>query len=430
MGNGSESSEFQSSISKNNDIILGVVYSLIGLFSLSGNSMLLLVAYQKRTILKPAEFFIVNLAISDLGMTITLFPLAIPSLFAHRWLFDEITCTYYAFCGVLFGLCSLTNLTVLSTVCCMKVCYPTYGNKFSSSHSCILLLCVWAYAFVFATAPLADWGNYGPEPYGTACCIDWKASNREHKAISYTVSLFVFCYLIPCTLILISYTLILMTVKASRKAVRQHLSPQTKGNSVHSLIIKLSVAVCIGFLLAWTPYAVVAMWAAFRDATEVPSIAFALAAVFAKSSTLYNPMVYLLLKPNFLNVLTKDLSVFQTLCTIVCGSCRESVERPPCVHTEVRSSKKCGSHFRENQAICRSCFDTFECFSNYPRCCSLGHIKASQTVANSAVKNPTCSIGSPSPMHLVVIASRTRSDVKTIEAPTSSLQPDFINDFI
>lgn len=55
-----------------------------GLVSLSGNSLLLLVAYRKRSTLKPAEFFIVNLAVSDLSMTVTLFPLATPSFFAHR----------------------------------------------------------------------------------------------------------------------------------------------------------------------------------------------------------------------------------------------------------------------------------------------------------------------------------------------------------
>lgn len=38
--------------------------------------------------LKPAEFFIVNLAISDLSMTVTLFPLATSSFFAHRYLVE------------------------------------------------------------------------------------------------------------------------------------------------------------------------------------------------------------------------------------------------------------------------------------------------------------------------------------------------------
>jgi len=36
-----------------------------------------------------------------------------------------------------------------------------------------MIVGVWCYAMVFAMGPLANWGQYGPEPYGTACCIDW-----------------------------------------------------------------------------------------------------------------------------------------------------------------------------------------------------------------------------------------------------------------
>ncbi|NXS37642.1 OPN5 protein, partial [Pomatostomus ruficeps] len=140
-----------------------------------------------------------------------------------RWLFDQAVCTLYAFCGVLFGLCSLASLTALSTVCCLKVCYPAYGrcwDGFSRSHAAGLLLCVWAYALAFAAAPLAQWGSYGPEPYGTACCITWEASSRENTL--YILALFIFCYLLPCLLILVSYALILWTVRVSRRAMRQH----------------------------------------------------------------------------------------------------------------------------------------------------------------------------------------------------------------
>lgn len=113
------------------------------------------------------------------------------------------------------------------------------GNKFSPCHAGVLLLCVWAYALMFATAPLAEWGSYGPEPYGTACCITWNASSRE--ATLYILALFIFCYLLPCLLILVSYSLILWTVRVSRRAVRQHTSPQRRARSVHSLVVKVGV---------------------------------------------------------------------------------------------------------------------------------------------------------------------------------------------
>lgn len=119
MGNASETFLLVSRISKDNDFLMGTIYiifgkwcvffppdlktlyvwmcvqiqqpyyipplCLLGVLSVLGNGILLFVAYRKKSSLKPAEFFVVNLAISDLGMTISLFPLAIPSAFTHMW---------------------------------------------------------------------------------------------------------------------------------------------------------------------------------------------------------------------------------------------------------------------------------------------------------------------------------------------------------
>ncbi|CAN8191552.1 unnamed protein product [Coccothraustes coccothraustes] len=358
MGNASNTSVFTSTLSEREDLIFGTLYLVFGIMSLSGNSLLLLVAHQKRSLLKPAELFIVNLAISDLSMTVTLFPLATSSFFAHRWLFEQAVCTLYAFCGVLFGLSSLASLTVLSTVCCLKVCYPPYGSRFSHGHAAGLLLAVWAYALAFAAAPLARWGSYGPEPYGTACCVTWEASSRE--ATLYILALLIFCYLLPCLLILASYALILWTVWASWRAVRRHTSPRrgARGlHGLHGLLLRLSIAVCLGFLAAWTPYAVLALWALLGDASQVPALAFALSAVFAKSSTLYNPLVCLLLKPGFHRFLSRDGVPLQALRALLCCGCPSAALQP-------FAGPGCGGR----PGARRSCSDALECFSNSPGC--------------------------------------------------------------
>ncbi|XP_075704179.1 uncharacterized protein LOC142699467 [Rhinoderma darwinii] len=181
---------------------------------------------------------------------------------------------------------------------------------------------------------------------------------------------------------------------------------------------QLSVAVFIGFLLAWTPYA---MLAAFGDARDVPPIAFALAAMFAKSSTLYNPMVYLLLKPNFLHVISKDLSMFQAVCAVLCSSCRMQ-----CLQDKDSDQTKRSSPFMGKPGTCCGGVDAFEYFSyivtyNYLQCCNLDPTDADQPVHLSLVKNLAGDVESPTSMHLVVCASRTKS--KT-EATSGSLLPD------
>ncbi|XP_077425819.1 opsin 7, group member d isoform X2 [Vanacampus margaritifer] len=368
MGNASDATAaFTSTISKEYDVVMGALYIVYCVLSLLGNCVLLLVAHHKRSSLKPPEFFIINLSISDLGMTLSLFPLAIPSAFSHKWLFGELACQLYAMCGVLFGLCSLTNLTALSFVCCLKVCFPNHGNKFSWAHARLLVAGVWCYASIFAVGPLAQWGRYSTEPYGTACCIDWHAPNHELSALSYIVCLFVFCYALPCTIIFLSYSSILLTVRGSRQAVQQHVSPQTKNASAHSLIVKLSVAVCIGFLVAWTPYAGVAMWSAFSDATRVPPSAFATAAVFAKSSTVYNPAVYLLCKPNFRQCLYRDTLTL-----------RQRIYRSG---PQLGSARQHNKDASVSTRISNGQMDTFEaclrCVDNPARC----HVTAAQRTA-------------------------------------------------
>ncbi|XP_071202142.1 opsin 7, group member a [Salvelinus alpinus] len=390
------------------------------------------VSYNKKMLLKPAEFFTINLAVSDLGMTLSLYPLAVTSSIYHRWLYGKTVCLVYAFCGVLFGICSLTTLTILSTVCCLKVCYPLYGNRFCPDHGRILIACAWAYALVFACSPLAHWGAYGPEPYGTACCIDWQRSNRDSVARSYTVALFLCCYVLPCCVITSAYSQILVTVRESRRAVEQHVSQQTHMGNVQTTIVKLSVAVCIGFFTAWSPYALVSMWAAFGHMDSIPPMAFAIPAVFAKSSTLYNPLVYLLLKPNFRHLLSKDLHSLHRACVFQCRCVRHLLSKDlhslhrvcvfqcRCVrhllskdlhslHRACVFQCRCVRHLRRfyyrsvlavtlrwlcprgsesnsapnvvttaaaahavlcsSQCPCEHCQDTFECFKQYPRCC-------------------------------------------------------------
>lgn len=113
------------------------------------------------------------------------------------------------------------------------------GNRFKPFHGQLLIACAWVYALLFACSPLAHWGEYGPEPYGTACCIDWRLSNKLGTARSYTVTLFVSCYILPCCVIVASYTGILVTMQASRKTMEQHTSRQTNMSSIQRLIIKV-----------------------------------------------------------------------------------------------------------------------------------------------------------------------------------------------
>lgn len=137
---------------------------------------------------------------------------------------------------------------------------------------------------------------------------------------------------------------------------------------------QLSVAVCIGFIAAWSPYAVVSMWAAFGHIEAIPPLAFAIPAMFAKSSTIYNPIIYLMLRPNFRRRMGRDL-----------GTCHACLKSCLCPHGPVRLLT---IHRQTNQCplsncsaapptvqlkdhSCERCKDAFECFRHYPQMCGV-----------------------------------------------------------
>ncbi|XP_075954739.1 opsin 7, group member a [Anarhichas minor] len=390
MGPSDEDIAFHSNIPVPLDITVAVVYSVFGVCSLFGNSTLLYVSYKKKHLLKPAEYFILNLAISDLGLTLSLYPMAITSSFYHRWLYGKTVCAVYAFCGILFGICSLTTLTLLSMVCFVKVCYPLYGNRFKSVHGRVLITCAWIYALLFACSPLAHWGKYGPEPYGTACCIDWRLSNQHSTARSYTAALFILCFILPSCVIVASYTSILVTVHASRKNMERHVSRQTHMSSLQTIIVKLSVAVCISFFAAWSPYAVVSMWAAFGHIENIPPLAFALPAMFAKSSTIYNPIIYLMLRPNVRRVMCRDLGTLCNACLKGClcyqwpAKCCSKPEirlTRPSIHRRANQFPSSNSSAQPPVATlkdhsCERCMEAFRCFRHYPQMCCITNVAA------------------------------------------------------
>lgn len=50
--------------------------------------------------------------------------------------------------------------------------------------------------------------------------------------------------------------------------------------------------ICAGFLIAWIPYAVVSVISAFGEPDSVPIAASVIPTLLAKSSAMYNPIIY------------------------------------------------------------------------------------------------------------------------------------------
>ncbi|XP_010783138.1 visual pigment-like receptor peropsin, partial [Notothenia coriiceps] len=59
-------------------------------------------------------------------------------------------------------------------------------------------------------------------------------------------------------------------------------------------VTKMSIVMIVMFLVAWSPYSIVCLWASFGDPKRIPAAMAIIAPLFAKSSTFYNPCIYVI----------------------------------------------------------------------------------------------------------------------------------------
>ncbi|KAM6915531.1 LOW QUALITY PROTEIN: opsin-5 [Xenentodon cancila] len=310
---------FASRLSREADIVAAFYICIIGIMSATGNGYVIYMTIKRKTKLKPPELMTVNLAIFDFGISVTGKPFFVVSSFSHRWLFGWEGCQFYGWAGFFFGCGSLITMMVVSLDRYLKICHIRYGDQniyivflivshhysitrlvlpsFSGTwlkrhHTFTCLAFVWVYAAFWATMPLVGWGHYAPEPFGTSCTLDWWLAQASVSGQSFVMAILFFCLVLPAGLIVFSYVMIIFKVKSSSKEISHYDARIKHNHNLEMKLTKVAMLICAGFLIAWIPYAVVSVVSAFGEPDSVPIPVSVIPTLLAKSSAMYNPIIY------------------------------------------------------------------------------------------------------------------------------------------
>ncbi|XP_066289430.1 opsin-5-like [Branchiostoma lanceolatum] len=288
---------FASKLSREADIVIGVYLILIGTGSVLGNGRVLWLSYRNWAKLRPVELFVVSLAVTDVGISLFGYPFAATSSLLGRWSFGSAGCTWYGFTGFFFGTASIANMALMSIMRFMIV-YKKYPGPYPTRPQTYVIIAVaWLYGLFWACAPLAGWSRYHVEPFGLSCTVDWGGFSRGAAGMSFILCLLVFCVALPVTAVVASFAGIFVIYRHAKKGVVTHLqnnpTMSKKRKKMERALTLTALAVCGGFLLAWLPYAVVGLWSAVAGVDAVPLALASAAPLFAKSSSLWNPIIYL-----------------------------------------------------------------------------------------------------------------------------------------
>ncbi|KAI8503533.1 hypothetical protein Bbelb_185040 [Branchiostoma belcheri] len=391
-----------------------IYLTILGCIATLGNgSVIVVYARQKKFRSKPHNILILNLAISDLGISIFGYPFCTASGYAGYWLFGDAVCQLYGFMCYTLSMSSLNTLVVIAGFRYISLCRPQYENnvfygdlqfgwirecsdavgfmeqKFDAAllyerleklrasrrrqwcrpflkfpnarkHFRLLptraedesrglprpfrtrrisrtaayklthrvtaysLIGVWLYSLLWTVPPLVGWSSYTYElfgkssrvrkttPYlphsgqidGTSCSIKWTVEDTSEMV--YVIGSCLFCYLVHLLLLVFFYYKIAKRMRKLNLRGHTPIRPPAAGGTSspaagcsrkleplwldHHLSYSMFFLMVILFMVAWTPYTVSSFWSTLVN--EIPLWAATYPTMFAKSSCVFNPLIY------------------------------------------------------------------------------------------------------------------------------------------
>ena len=134
-------------ISNPEKIGITFAYCLIFLVSLAGNTIIGIIVYKTKTMRKPSNFLIVNMAISDLLFPIFVIPREIQRLYIDSWLIGgplgQALCKLVIFLSDVSFAVSVQNLVLIAVDRFGAVVYPLRSPLISLKLCPFFILATW-----------------------------------------------------------------------------------------------------------------------------------------------------------------------------------------------------------------------------------------------------------------------------------------------
>ena len=257
-----------------------------------------------------SNFFLFNLALTDLLTGIIVIPFCIAALIEGEWSFSSSWCQATAFVYYSLAIVGLETLAFISWDRYYAVFHPLkYGVNVTPKRVYTAIVLCWLWAVVF-TMPcvILGWFKYGE--YESMCTYNFSGTGDEWKTrvLTYGIFTIVLCVMFPSAVIMFCYLRIFSVVRQQGRRVNS-ATPREFNNSISRRYawrksrfkgFRTITLVVVLFILSWTPFTVTRLLKALTwDHEIVPVVADTFASVMSLFSTAANPVAYSLFRKDF-----------------------------------------------------------------------------------------------------------------------------------
>ncbi|XP_071319069.1 melanopsin-A-like isoform X2 [Trachinotus anak] len=290
---------------------IGAVILVVGITGMLGNFLVIYAFCRSRSLRTPSNIFIINLAVTDFLMCLTQTPIFFITSMHKRWIFGKKGCELYAFCGALFGICSMMTLMVIAVDRYVVITRPLASLGVMSRRKALSIVAVaWVYSMGWSLPPFFGWSAYVPEGLMTSCSWDYMTFTPSVR--SYTMLLFTFVFFIPLFIIIFCYCCIFRAIRHTTRAITKINSEGTRDsakrfNKMKSewKMAKIALIVILLFVISWAPYSCAALTAFAGYADMLTPYMNSVPAVIAKASAIHNPIIYAITHPKYRSALSR-----------------------------------------------------------------------------------------------------------------------------
>ena len=238
-----------------------VAYCLIYVVSLVGNSCIGIIVYKTRTLRKPINIFIVNMAMSDLLVLLIYIPLKVVNLYRYSWLISGVLgsalCKLIPFLSEISYIVSVLSLILIAVGRFGAVVWPLHSPLINLKKCTFLILATW---IVVMTSASPDLFVYTLEKYkGEVFCLyQWEEAFGESASLTdYALAYHLVFLHTPIILLIIIYSTILIKLKLQKTPGQQSTDAEIQRNKRNTNALKLAIAILWGLTFCKIPCSII-----------------------------------------------------------------------------------------------------------------------------------------------------------------------------
>ena len=290
-----------------------VTYCLIIIVSLVANCLIAITVCKTSNLKKTINFFIANMASSDLLFPVFSIPFKLSLLHANSFLIGgqlgQALCKLLPFFGTVSFTVSIQNLILIAVDRFGAVKFPLRSPLIRSKLCPFFILTTWIVAVAFNSPDLFTY-KLVEYPEGTFCDLEWKKAFGESSSFaSFVLAYHILSIYIPLLLLVILYSIIVIKLKTQVHPGEQSANTQQQRDRRNRNVLQMSIAIVTVFVFCWLPYSINFLIIWYQDSSTHLSCSFwiyyEVTSYIASAYCAINPIICFMFSSNYRKALKR-----------------------------------------------------------------------------------------------------------------------------